>query len=89
MRYFGNISAIALAISLSSCATLQTAFDDFKSGKVTSPTDMQQANFMEEVETDVTIEPAIHYPNLIMDGQMKPIRPCFYISPSRNRPRHR
>jgi len=74
MRHFVNISAIALAISLSGCATIQSAFDDFKSGSVTSPTDMQQANFMEKepAEYETLIEPAVHYPNIIMDGQMKP-----------------
>jgi type IV secretion system protein VirB9 len=65
---------VALAISLSGCATIEAAFDDMKSGSVTSPAEMKQANFLKEVEAeyDTIIEPAIHYPDLIMDGQMKP-----------------
>jgi len=73
-RLLISLSTLALAISLSGCSTLQSAFDDMKSGSVTSPQEMKQANFMEEVtpEYETLIEPAVHYPNIIMDGQMKP-----------------
>ena len=79
-----GISTLALAISLSGCASIQTAFKDMKSGSVTSPKQIQQANFMKEelAEFETLNEPAVYYPdeampniimpNIIMDGQMKP-----------------
>jgi len=78
-QLLAGISTLAFAVSLSGCASLQSAFDEMKSGSVTSPQEMQQANFMEEepIEYETLNEPAVHYPdmvmpNIIMDGQMKP-----------------
>ena len=71
---FVSISAMVFAVGLSGCASLEAAFANIESGSVTSPKEMQQANFLEEeqVEYDTLIDPAIHYPDMIMPGQMKP-----------------
>lgn len=54
-----SISTLAFAVSLSGCASLQSAFADMKSGTATSPAEMQQANFIEEepIEYETLIEP--------------------------------
>lgn len=78
-RFLVSISTLAVAVSLSGCASLQSAFNGMKSGAVTSPAEMQQAAFMEvgAEEFGASGQPAVHYPdmvmpNIIMDGQMKP-----------------
>ena len=81
-----SVSALAIAVSLSGCASLQAAFDDLKSGSVTSPKEMQQAVYvMEEPSSNGTlVEPAAHYPDMVMPGQMK-LKPAnieFFDQPS-------
>lgn len=73
-RLLATVSILAFAISLSGCASLQSAFKNLKSDSVTSSADMQQASFIAEapLEYDTLAEPAIHYPEIIMPGQMKP-----------------
>lgn len=73
-RFLTTISTFAFAVSLSGCASLQSVFNPMKSGSVTTPEDMRQAQVLPEDTSDyeTLIEPAVHYPNIIMDGQMKP-----------------
>lgn len=79
-RLQGTVSILAFAISLSGCASLQLAFDDMKSGSVTSPEEMRQAHFIEKARAEdaARLEPALPSPDrviptLIMEGQMKPL----------------
>ena len=73
-RLLAAVSMAAFAINLSACASLQSAFKSLKSDSVTLPADMQQASFMAEepLEYEALVEPALHYPEMIMPGQMKP-----------------
>ena len=73
-RLVATVSILAFAINLSGCASLQSAFKNLKSDSVTSSPQMQQASFVadEPLENDVLAETAIHYPEIIMPGQMKP-----------------
>lgn len=73
-KLFASISTLAFAVALSGCSTLKSTFDGMKSGSVTTPKEMQQATFLEEEsqEYETLAEPAPYYPNIVMDGQMKP-----------------
>lgn len=71
-KLFLSVSILAFAVSLSGCSTLQSVIGSSES--VTSSKEMQKATFLEEetVEYETLNEPDIHYPNIVMDGQMKP-----------------
>ncbi len=72
-------SILAVAISLSGCASLQGAWGDLKSGSVTTPNEMSKALYLPEPPKayDVLAETEgyedLGMPTLIMDGQMKPM----------------
>jgi len=78
-RLFASISTLAFAMSLSGCASLQAAFDDFGSSSVTSPEEMSKAVHIPEkpIEDDYDILPAAHMPSIVMPGQMK-AKPASY-----------
>ena len=98
LSFAKSVSVLAITISLTGCASLQSAFDnvraEFKSsGTVTKPNEMDRAIYLaeleEETEFDAYIEPAVHYtdmvmPSLIMEGQMKPnpVNIDFFDQPS-------
>jgi len=80
LRLFSTVSILAFAVSLSGCASLQSTWAGIKPGSVTTPQEMQQASFMAEdpIESEAQIEPAIYSPdiatpNIVMEGQMKPV----------------
>ena len=77
-----SVSVLVITISLTGCASLQSVFDGMKpkfksSGTVTKPDEMDRAIYVaeaqEEAEFDTYIEPAVHYPDMVMPGQMKPM----------------
>ena len=68
-----SVSIFAITISLSGCASLQAAFDDFKSSSsVTDPTEMNQNVDVAEatLEPDDYIQPAIYNPDIVIPGQL-------------------
>ena len=73
MRYLSSISFLAVAVSLSGCASLQSAFQDMKSGSITAPDDMPDyvEIFDEPLALEDTNEPAVYTPSIVMPGQMK------------------
>ena len=72
-------SIFVVATSLSGCASLQGVWGDLKSGSVTTPDEMSKALYLPEPPEayDVLAETEgytdLGMPNLIMDGQMKPM----------------
>lgn len=86
MRHLNSISILAFAVSLSGCASLQSAFDDMKTGSVTSPNEMYQTVeiFDEPIPAEDYIEPAVYTPSIVMPGQMKakPANLEFFDQPS-------
>jgi len=86
MRHLSLISILAFAAALSGCASLQAAFDDIKTGSVTSAEDMYLAVeiFDEPIAAEDYIEPAVYTPSIVMPGQMKakPVSFDFYEQPS-------
>ncbi len=77
------ISVLALTVGLSGCASLQSMFDDVKSGfnnsSITKASEMDRSvyTFDEQRESAEVPQPAIDAPSLIMPGQMK-LRPASY-----------
>lgn len=88
LSFVKSVSILAITISLTGCASLQSAFEDVKAefkspGTVTKPDEMSRAVYTaefdieEEAEFETYVEPAVHYPDMvmpsiIMEGQMKP-----------------
>ena len=72
-------SILLASVSLSGCANLQSAWGSLKSSSVTTPDEMSKALYLPEPSLEYdTLGEAESYaqfgtPNLIMDGQMKPI----------------
>ena len=64
MKNLQTLSILALAVSLSGCASIGLSFDTFKSRGVTYPDDMEQVvSFDKSVDTiDATISPAVYQP---------------------------
>ncbi len=84
LSFVKSVSVLAVTISLTGCASLQSAFNDVKgsfksSGSITMPDEMDRAVYVaeldieEEAEFEAYIEPAEHYPDMVMPGQMKPM----------------
>lgn len=77
------ISVLVLTVGLSSCASLQSMFDDVKSGfnnsSITKASEMDRSvyTFDEPRESAELSKPSIDAPSLIMPGQMK-LRPASY-----------
>ncbi len=86
--FIKSVSVLAITISLTGCASLQSAFDNVKSefkssGTVTKPNEMDRAVYVTEHDIeeeaqketgfDGYIEPMVHYPDMVMPGQMKPM----------------
>ena len=86
MRHLTSISILALAVSLSGCASLQSVFQDMKTGSLTAPDEMQRVVeiFDGAIPADEYIEPAVYTPSIVMPGQMKakPASFDFYEQPS-------
>ena len=86
MRHLTSISILAFVVSLSGCASLQSAFQDMKSGSVTAPDDMYQSVeiFDEPIPAEDYVEPAVYTPSIVMPGQMKakPANIEFFDQPS-------
>ena len=86
MRHLNSISILAFAVSLSGCASLQAAFDDMKTGNVTSPSEMVQTIeiYDKPIPADDYIQPAVYTPSIVMPGQMKanPANLEFFDQPS-------
>lgn len=75
LRLFASVSTLAFAVSLSGCASLQAAFDDFGSSSITEPGEMSKAAFVAEMVGDSTedmVQNAVYTPDIVMPGQMKP-----------------
>ena len=80
LRLFSTVSILAFAVSLSGCASLESTWASMKPGSITTSLEMQRASFMAEdpIESEAQIEPAIYspdiaMPNIVMEGQMKPV----------------
>lgn len=93
LSFAKSVSILAITISLTGCASLQTAFDDVRadfksSGIVTKPDEMERAVYVaaaeEETEFEAYIEPEVHYQDMVMPGQMKPnpVNIEFFDQPS-------
>jgi len=82
--YLKPVSMLALMVGLTGCASLQTGWAEFKSGKVTTPAQMSKAVYVFDEPTQVQeiVEPAT-IPNLVMPGQMKarPVNIEFFDAP--------
>ena len=88
-HFIQTVSLLAFAVSLSGCATIEETFASLGSEKVTSPTEMSKAVYLQELETEQLeyeelVEPAFHTPDMVMPGQMKPkpIDVEFFDQPS-------
>ena len=82
LSFAKSVSFVAITISLTACASLQSAFDNVRadftsSGTVTKPDEMDRAVYLAELEKETEfeayIEPAVHYPDRVMPGQIKPM----------------
>ena len=64
MKHLKSLSVLAIAVSLSGCASIGLSFDKFKSGDVTYPDDMEQnVSYASPVDTlDAKIRPAVYQP---------------------------
>ena len=52
MKHLQTLSVLAIAVSLSGCASIGLSFDKFKSGGITYPDDMDQAvSYASRVDT--------------------------------------
>ncbi|WP_017930639.1 P-type conjugative transfer protein TrbG [Robiginitomaculum antarcticum] len=85
-RSVKTVSALAIVTSLSGCASLQSAFNDLKSSKTTTPSEMSKAIHIPEAsgEGEYSIQSAVHTPSIVMPGQMKakPASIEFFDRPS-------
>ena len=86
MRRLSSISILAIAISLSGCATLQDKLGFSESSVTTMPEDMPLyvEIFDEPLALEETVEPAVYTPSIVMPGQMKakPASIEFFDQPS-------
>ena len=64
MKHLQTLSVLAIAVSLSGCASIGLSFDKFKSGGITYPDDMDQAvSYASRVDTlGAKIRPAVYQP---------------------------